>query len=234
MLRNTIKIAETLILRRIDPVLILRKYLAGDYKNTIIPTEKITLSKAFLNVNSKIGNDQTSELYRFSDKTNSGQLIITSNHEQYKYSCDTINNDKPISYCKWCRREIKGIPLGIPISMEKERNSNIVYFNVEDTYDTFGCALASLKRIYSCHYMYKDPLYMDAEQLLHCLYHKMHPNRLGTRIKEAGDWRLLKYNGGPLEDEEYDSEQYQYVQLTNIVTVPIKRQFIKLNIKPVK
>jgi len=235
MSRNPIKITDNLVLRRIDPVIILRKYLAGDFKNVRIPKNKVTLSTAFVNLNQKIGTDQTYEVYRFNDKANSGQIIVTTNHEQYKCAKDNNTKDsnkdsEPVAHCLWCRREIKTNPIGIPISMETDRHTGNVLFNVEDTYDTFGCALASLKRIYSCHYMYKDPLYMDAEQLLHCMYHKMHPDKIGTRIVEAHDWRLLKSNGGPLNDEEYDNNQCVYIQLSNVVLVPIKRQYIKLNL----
>ena len=113
--------------------------------------------------------------------------------------------------------------------METDTKNKTTLFNVEGTYDTFGCALASLKRIYSCHYRYKDPLYMDSEQLLHTMYHKMYPDKIGSRIKEANDWRLLKLNGGPLTDQEYDSEQCEYVKIPNLVTVPVKRQYVKLN-----
>lgn len=222
------------MLRRIDPVLMLRRYLAGEFRQVSVPKGKVKFSTAFVNLNQKIGSDQTSEVYRFNDKTNSGQIIVTTNHEQYKYSKETSNGntdiDKPIPYCGWCRREIKHRPIGIPVLMEVDRHTGTVSFNVEDTYDKFGCALAALKRIYSCHHMYKDPKYMDAEQLLHTMYHKMYPDKIGTRIKEANDWRLCKFNGGPLTDDEFDSEQYEYVQIPNLVLVPVKRQYIKLNL----
>jgi hypothetical protein len=232
MSRTAIKITENLLIRRIDPVVMLRRYLAGEFKNVTMPSDKVILSTAFVNLSQRVWTDQTSETYRFSDKTNSGQVIITTNHEQYRYAKDgsDTGEEKPIAYCLWCRREIKTNPIGIPIEMETDKHTNNIIFNIEDTYDTFGCALAALKKIYSCHYMHKDPLYMDAEQMLHCLYHKMHPDKLGTRILEANDWRLLKNNGGPLEDEEFDNDQCIYVQIPNVVTVPIKRQYIKLNL----
>ena len=222
------------MLRRIDPVLMLRRYLSGEFKNITPPKAKITMSNAFVNLNQRIGSDQTSEIYRFNDKTNSGQLVVTTNHEQYRHNKD-INDGKeskkPIPYCQWCRREIKGDPIGIPISMTVDRITNNATFDVEDTHDTFGCALAMLKRVYSCSRSYRDPLYMDAEQMLHCLYYRMYPDKKGTRIEEAEDWRLLRSNGGPLDDEEYDSKQYKYVKVPNVVTLPIKRQYIKLKLK---
>jgi len=230
---RTIKINETLMLRRIDPVIMLRRYLAGEFKNVKIPAAKVNVSSSFINLNQRIGTDQTSQTYRFSDKTNSGQIIVTTNHEQYKYSKDKAESkstNRPLAHCRWCRREIKTTPLGIPISMELNSNTNNVRFNVEDTYDTFGCAFASLKRIYTCHYMYKDPLYMDAEQLLHCMFYRMYPDKRGIRINEANDWRLLESNGGPLSDSEYDSDKYVYVTTPSIILAPVKRQYVKLRV----
>ncbi len=234
MSRNTIKITETLMLRRIDPIVMLRRYLAGEFRKVTIPNGKVKFSKAFMNLNQRVGSDQTSEIYRFNDKTNSGQIIVTTNHIHYnhaKESRDGKEVEEPVTECKWCRRKIKADKaIGIPISMEVDRHTNKTVFNTEDSFDQFGCALAVLKRVYNCHHMYKDPLYMDAEQMLHCMYHMMYPDKVGTRIKEANDWRLLKLNGGPLDDEEFDSQQHGYVRLPNVVLVPVKRQYIKLNL----
>lgn len=229
MSRNAIKISENLVIRRIDPVAMLQKYLAGEFKNVAITKDSVTLSKAFTNLNQRVGSDQTSEIYRFNDKTNSGQLIVTTNQEQYEYAKDK-KGDQPYTECLWCRREIKTKPIRIPIEMEKDKYSgDTIFRGNDDTFDNFGCALAALKHLYSCHYMYKDPLYMDAEQMLHCLYHMMHPDKMGTRIIEARNWKLLKPRG-PLTDEEFDNEQYGYVELPNVVVVPTKRQFIKLSL----
>ena len=233
MSRSAIKISETLMLRRIDPVVMLRRYLGGEFTKVRIPKDKVKLSSAFINLNQRIGTDQTAKVYRFNDKTNLGQIVVTTNHEQYKYVSDTMdgkNPDKPKIWCLWSRREIIGTPIGIPIIMESDRHTNKVTFQTEDTYANFGCALAGLKRIYSCHRNYKDPLYMDAEQLLHCMYHRMYPDKSGTRIVEAKDWRLLDINGGPLTEEEYDSIQYKYVPIPNVAVIPIKRQYIKLTL----
>ena len=96
MSRNTIKKTENLMLRRIDPVLMYRRYISGEFRNVKIPKSKITISTAFVNLNNKIGVDQNSESYRFNDKTNSSQVIVTTNHEQYSYSKENQSNvNKP-------------------------------------------------------------------------------------------------------------------------------------------
>ena len=236
MSRSAIKMTETLMLRRIDPVDMLRRYLTGEFKKVEIPKDKVKLSSAFVNLNQRIGTDQTSRIYRFSDKINSGQLIVTTNHNNYQYHKDISEGgkvDKLKSYCFWCRREIKGKPIGIVVSMEINSATNEAVFYIEDDYDNFACAFAGLKRFNGCHHMYRDPKYMDAEQLLHCLYYRMYPDKIGTRIKEALDWRLLNINGGPLSNEEYDSDQIEYVEMPNVILPPSKRQYVKLTL-PIK
>ena len=233
MSRSAIKIIETLMLRRIDPIIILRRYLAGDFSKVTIPKDKIKLSSAFININSRIGTDQTAKIYRFNDKTNHGQIIATTNHEEYHYVKETLDGKNPLkpkAWCRWSKREITGKAIGIPVVMETNRRTKEITFKTEDTYKDFGCALAGLKRLYSCHHNYKDPLYMDAEQLLHCMYHIMHPDKVGTRIVEANDWRLLDINGGPLSEKEYDSETYGYIEIPNIIVIPIKRRYVKLTL----
>lgn len=226
MSRNAIKMSENLMLRRIDHVNMYCQYMDGNFKNIKIPKSKVNFSTAFVNLSNKLGTNQTSESYRFSDKTNTGQIIVTTNHQQYKHQ-NLPNTDRPKAFCRWCRRKITGRPIGVPVYMEVNSETNEAMFGIEDTHDTFACALATIKRYYSCKSHYKDPLYMDAQQLLHCMYYRMYPEKSGERIREAKDWRLLHSNNGPLSDEEYDDERYEYLNIANVVLAPVKRQYIK-------
>lgn len=232
MSNAAIKITESLMLRRVDPVDMLKKYLAGEFVRTEIPAEKVSMS-SFVNVDHRIGNDTNAKIYRLTDKTNVGQVIVTTNHDQYSYAKNISDGKQPVkrkNWCLWSKREINEESVGIPVAMEIDRYNNKITFYVEDAYYNFECAIAGLKRLYSCHRNYKDPLYMDAEQMLHCMYYRLYPDRIGTRINEAKDWRLLDINGGPLTEEEYDSDQHKYIQLPNVVIIPIKRQYIKLTV----
>nr|QBK91607.1 MAG: A1L transcription factor/late transcription factor VLTF-2 [Pithovirus LCPAC302] len=228
MSKSAIKMTETLMLRRIDPISMIKRYFVGDFKSTDYPKNSVKISSSFVNLDQKIGENPTSKIYRFKDKTNSGQVVVTTNHKQYTAYKTGI---KTKNICLWSRREIKGEPIGIPVAMETDRHTKETAFWIEDTYYDFSCALAALKRIYLCHHMYKDPLYMDAEQLLHCMYYRMYPDRIGNRIKEAQNWRLLDINGGPLTNDEYNSEECSYVSIPNISMIPVKRQYIKLSAK---
>lgn len=238
MSKSIIKTIKTITLRRIDPVSFLRRYLAGEFVNVKIPVKKIKIS-SFVNLNQKIGTDQTSEIYKFRNKTNSGQMIVTTNHKNFhsktSQSSNSSQNQKTqitpvINYCIWCRRLIKDQPIGIPVSMEHNRKTKETVFYVEDSYCGFSCALAGLKRLRSCHRLYKDPMYMDADQMLHLMYHKAHQTKKGTRIVEAKNWRLLDINGGPLSDSEYDNKSIKYTELSNLVLSSVKRQYIKLKV----
>lgn len=233
MSRNSIKITDTLMLRRIDPVSMIKGYLAGDFKKLGMPQTKVTMSSAFVNLGQRVGTDSSSEIYRFNDKTNQGQLIITTNHEQYKHAKEQSegkNTEPSVVNCKWCNRLIKGPTLGIPISMSVNKHTSEVRFNIIDFHHSFECALATLKRRYSTFRMYKDPLLMDAEQMLHCMYYKMHPKKKGTRIREALDPDLLVNNNGPLTEDEWESDQHTYISVPNVVLVPVKKQYIKLTL----
>ena len=226
----SIKIIETLTLRRIDPVVILQRYLAGNYKNIDFPENKVIISSSTINLN-KIGSDHHSEIYRFSDKTNTHQTIITTNQPQYQHSKNILENKPsklPKILCMWCRRDLTTPPIGIPVSMEIKNET--IYFHTEDAYDTFECAFASLKRLYSCNHIYKDPFYMDSEQMLNCMYKRMYPEET-NKIQEAKDWRLLKSNGGPLSDTDYDNHSHKYITTNSIITLPVKRQYVKINLK---
>ncbi len=231
MSKTVIKISENLMLRRVDPNAIYEAYVKGQYKNLKIPQAKVKVVSTFMDISKKIGNDPSYEVYRLTDKSNTSHVIVTTGHSQYQ-SALTHSEDKAIKCCKWCRRKIEGPSLGIPVIMDIDTRTNKVTFGLldKDHFDRFECMFAVLKRKYSCHHMYKDPLYTDAEQMAHCMYYRMYPNKIGTRIKEANDWDLLHSNGGPLSDEEFDSNTHTYVEIPNLITVPVKKQYIKLNI----
>jgi len=234
MSKSVIKISETFMLRRIDPVCILKNYLKGGYKNLEIPKQKIKSKNKRISLGKNYGDNNSYEIYRFKDKSNSKQVILTTNHLIYKHSVDKIlgqNVERPIVKCLYCKRKINKTPIGIPISMETNNKTKEIKFHVDGTYCNFNCMFADFKRINDTSRIYKDPLYMDAEQLIHVMFHKMYPKQEKKRIREAPDWRLLRENGGPLTDKEFDEGNFVFIPMTSVVQVPVKRQYIKLNIK---
>ena len=231
MSKGVIKGYEQLMLRRVDPVDMLTRYLNSEYMFLTIPEEKVTMA-SYVKMGKSLGNLPTEETYRISDNTVIGKTVITTNHSNYKYFKDKDEKKydvvKPRQRCIYCKRIIVHEPIGIPLEMEYNNVDKNVRFYTDGTYCNFGCAYADLKRQLNVPRSYKDPLYMDSESMLYTMYYDMHPSKIGTRIIEAPDWRLLDENGGPLTSEQFDNNSYKYMQVPTLVTIPAKRQYIKL------
>ena len=117
-------------------------------------------------------------------------------------------------------------PVGLPVAMEI--NGDHVTFTVVDSFCDFGCAFSFLKRQLCLSREYRGPLYMNSEQMLYSMYYRMHPDKVGERIVEKPDWDLLRENGGPLTDEEFDGISAHYVPITSVITVTGKKQYLKV------
>lgn len=240
--RRIIKISETLMLRRVDPVDLLKRYLAGEFSKAKIPQKKVKV-KSTVKIGKSLTFSPEEEVYRLDDRTITGKVILTTNHKNFakkklqltginssSYSKSLSLSDEKHQRCLYCKRFIKGESVGIPLVMERLKNKQLK-FHTEGDYCNFGCALASLKRQIGVSKIYRDPLYQNAECLLKTMFYYMHPDKKGYPLKEAPDWRLSQENGGPLTDEEFDSQCYEYSKVPSLVILPTKRQFIKLKIK---
>lgn len=228
---SIVKITESFMLRRIDPVDILRKYLAGQFKNKKIPEKSVTISNTFVSLGKSLGTNPSSESYRLADKTNTGKVIVTTNHKTYQYEKDKNENrstERPKVLCQYCKRLLTKDHPGIPIEMEVNERTGNAKFYVDGSFCHFGCAYASLKREIGVSKCYRDPLYMDSEQMLYCLYYRVHPDKRGSRINESPDWRLLDENGGPLSSKDFDAGTCEYVKIPQATLLPAKKQYIRL------
>jgi len=232
MSKPMIKVTETFMLRKIIPKEITIKYFKGSYINKKLPTDKVKTNKNFIKLGKQIGSDSSSEIYRFTDKSNNIQTVLTTNHEHYSYIKDKQDGklvDNPLIRCRYCKRNHMKNPIGVPVRMDIDKNNNAV-FSVTDLCCDFGCAFSHLKSINKCDRFYKGPLYMNAEQMLLCLYYRLYPDKRGTHIRSKPHPDLLRSNGGPLTDEEFDRDTAQYFPLSNVTILPTKKQFLKLNI----
>ena len=228
---SILKISETFTIRKIDPKIIATKFFKGDYNNRTLPENKIRTTTALVKIGREIGADKNSEIYSYKDRNNNNQIIYTTNHALYKYVSDTSVRDSPILKCKYCKRGNMKRPIGLPISMTIDKtNPEQVCFHVVDAFCDFGCAFTHLKRRTGESRSYRGPLYSNAEQLLHCLYYRVYPDRIGKTIKDKPDWDLLRENGGPLTNEEFDAEGSEYVPIPSMLLLPSKKQYLKLNI----
>jgi hypothetical protein len=231
-IKSVIHVNENFTIRKIIPKEIASRYFKGEFDNRSLPDFKIKTSNALVKLGKDIGKDAASEVYRFIDRGNNNQTILTTNHSLYKYSIDLYNGktpDCPIVKCKYCKRTILKKPIGLPISMNISEDE--VSFTVIDSYCDFGCAFSNLKRKNCESRLYRGPLYMNAEQLLYCMFYRMYPDRIGQSIKEKPDWDLLRENGGSLTDGEFDSEISEYVSIPSLIILPSKKQYLKLHLK---
>ena len=223
----------TLLLRSVDPILVLKKYLSGDYKSLKLP-KKTKLESKVVVVETNIGTNFESEIYEYIDWSNSRRRIATTNHEQYAIVRDRLNNnpkleqfgelpETKIKICHWCRRrDFKQPIVGLPIRMEYQPNKHLFIFSVTMSFCSFGCAYALVQKEMSAPCNIRDSTYTDAETLLLRMFGVLHP---GKKLVAAPDWKLLQLNGGPLRDEDFDSNHYHFRITSNIIMLPIKQLY---------
>lgn len=223
-------VSENFSLRKIDPKDMAIKFFKGEYVNRKLPETRIKSGGTLLKISKNVGKDITSEIYRFKDKNNTNQTIYTTNHDLYKFHTDKTG-EKPNIRCKYCKRSNLKNPMGLPISMEihETEEDSKIYFTVIDSFCDFGCTFSYLKRKTGQSRLYSGPLYSNAEQILYCLYYRIYPDKFGEDIKSKDDWDLLKENGGPLSDEEFDSGSAQYFNIPSVTVAPVKKQYFKYN-----
>tara|TARA_R110002153_G_scaffold160473_1_gene312830 strand:- start:574 stop:1269 length:696 start_codon:yes stop_codon:yes gene_type:complete len=220
------RVAENFTIRKISPKDIAARFFKGEYVNRTLPQKKIKNIAPLMKIGKNVGDNVSSEIYRFKDKGNNNQTIYTTNHSLYNYSISE-NTELPIIKCKYCKRNIMKNPVGLPISMEFSGGD--VSFTVIDSFCDFGCTFSYLKRKNGENRCYRAPLYENAEQILYAFYYRIYPDRVGKNIKDKDDWDLLRENGGPLSNEEFDNENSVYVPIPSVNIIHTKRQFFKLN-----
>jgi len=226
------RVSDSFSLRKIDPKAIAFKFFKGEYVDRKLPDSRIKDSGTFIKISKDVGKNVNSEIFRFKDKNNNNQTIYTTNHKLYDYYTND-SDEIPNIRCKYCKRTILKNPMGLPISMEitreKDGNPPKISFTTIDAFCDFGCTFSHLKRKTGQSRIYNGPLYSNAEQILYCLYYRVHPDKLGENINEKPDWELLKENGGPLTNEEFDNETSEYFSVPSVTVAPVKKQYFKIN-----
>lgn len=241
-------ITPTFLLKGIDPIKILSDYIGGKYNNmvNINLKPKITKSVTPISIVPKYGTSTEDQIYIYKDKSNINQTVVTTNHEAYTRVKAYYNNEglqrsqimkvgteastEITKECMWCRTEIKGEALGIPISIEilqdrvTEEKAYVFHIDGNDDYCCFECCFSGYKRLNPSSVIYRDPLYMDAEQMLKFMYSCIYPH--AGPLREAQDYRLLKRNNGPLTEKEFFNETHAYVRTSNIILLPAKIEYL--------
>jgi len=221
---TVIRVSENFTIRKLDPKEITRKYFNGDYSNRKLPASKIKKKVDSVKMGKEIGQKECSEVFQFKDRNNNYQTIFTTNHNLYQKE-----EENTIVKCKYCKRKILKNHLGLPIRVEKKGEELI--FHILDSFCDFGCAFSFLKRKNFESRLFKSSSYINSEQLLYFFFYSVFPEKEGEKIREKPDWDLLRENGGPLTDEEFDSGSIQFIPTPNVILSPSKKQYIKINSK---
>jgi len=222
-----LSVTPTFLLRKIDPHQIYEQYIQGQYANIKLPPEKITISTTPIVVQPTVGNSPESDVYTYRTKSNTIQTVVTTNHTRYQI-CTTSGAETPDGgECDWCWKEFKHKAVGIPVQVDyiRDNGETITKYYVDGCMCSFECTLAELKKHYALSYRYRDPLYIDSEQLLRNLYSTMYPN--AGFLRPAPDFHLLRRRGGSLNYDEFHDKKHTYERTPNVVVAPLKVQYLK-------
>lgn len=180
------------------------------------------------------GNSTDSPIYTFKDKNNIPVVVYTTNHSNYEVYTEKGHLPEG-GTCDWCRVAFSQIATGIPLAHNKvtrlvQNDTNfqlksVDIFWVHGTFCSFECALAEI-RVYTNHSTLETMgVYTTAEGLLKMLFMLTHPNKF--LLRAAPYYKLLKSNGGSMDDAQFRSNNHKYIVTSNVVIAPAKIQFIE-------
>ena len=104
MSKQSIKVNEKFMIRRIDPVDMISRYLQGEYDDLEEPPQKIKTGNNFVSLGRNIGESPNDEIYKIRDKNNNKQIVVTTNQVIFKHISNPNNSETqhPIIKCKYC------------------------------------------------------------------------------------------------------------------------------------
>lgn len=125
-------------------------------------------------------------------------------------SCGAVFTSEPDNGpCWYCRREVKPeSKVGIVLRVRDDRFHHFLIIDIEGRACNTSCALKFVKDHSGEHICYEG-----REIAMHQINEICAP---GTRLVPAPDWRLLKTNGGPLSDEDFDKEVRKFIPTSNL------------------
>jgi|SRR6056297_564006 len=112
-----------------------------------------------------------------------------------------VNNGKTITRCDYCRDEIKGVNIGLPVKSSYDPVSKITTFTCTGSTGHFECSKAMIRK-------YKNSImYENSENLLYVMFNICYPN---SEMKLCREWYLHENWGGVLTSEEFHSSDHVY------------------------
>lgn len=186
-----------------------RRLLTTNHPNYIVAKQLI---------NDQAKTQEGSRLQEQGSKIQEGSKSLDPSEACMRQITD-LPNTRP---CIWCRR-IKPNAGTIPQTMIEDTRNNLYIFQGSLTAHSLNCALAYCEYKQSVPWNMRDYNLSEAAKLVRFLFDLMHP---GKRLKAALSWELLDYNGGPLTEEEYDQNTYNFIKTPNIVLLPFKEIWV--------
>jgi hypothetical protein len=220
-----ITIIPTISLFRIRPDVILAEYLRGGFFGLKAPSSGETIVGIKEVLTPSFDSDPDKPIYSCRD-TKSGTETIVATTNCRNYEVVNLRGEQPVGgLCQYCRKDFSHASVGIPIYVDTsydEHGRLLITFFTDGIFHGFRCGLA---QIFLFPDEYQDQ-YPGSETNLIQMYTLMHPT--GPPLTPANDYRLHVRNGGSLDDEKWETEEYRYVQMPNITISPIKRNFVRV------
>lgn len=204
----------TFALPKVDPVKVLAKYNAGYYENFRLPRFHIEGRSLGSLFKPSYGSDTNADIFTYRDKAGRESIVVSSN----------CHRGSGPYRCHYCRRDFTTEPLGYVVSTSSYdlNEQQHLAFQTEGIFDLWSCVLAYI--------LAGGPA-----------FERLHPHALSNTVglyrlqcpeapplKPSNDWRLLKCNGGPLDDENWEPvAETKYIHLPNVKVVPARSLFLK-------
>lgn len=216
-------------LRGVEPNAIYTNYVKGVYsKCKLEGFDRANDNSSLIRLVEANGTSYLSRRYEFIDTSNTKQMIVTTNHENF-VNDNNMNKGKQKKVkliCRSCRNdEFKHPPIGRPLMIESNPfNPCIVTITTEGTFCRLECVLEFVQRYNSGGPKLRSINMVDSETIVHVMNDLLYP---GTKLKRSMDFWLWDKNGGPLSEEEFFSDSHYYYELPQIIIKHAKVEYMK-------
>lgn len=211
---------------RVDPEKVVALYNEGRYVDHRIRGMSSTISGIRRVFNPTFTSDKNEGVFSFRDKSGSETVIATTNAIKHRAERETKQPPKG-GRCHYCRLEFTHESVGVVLGKTDyhyEGQLRTVMFT-DGTFDDFRCALAYIEDLPDHARRFHPNMLTDTTML----YSLMHPK--GPILQKANDWRLLKENGGSLDQDIWKDEQYRFVELADVMVEQARVPFMRFSSK---
>ena len=208
----------TIFLPKIDPATLVAAYQAGHYVSVRYPTDKpLLILAAAPELNRTVSTSTDEETYLLREPGCANKIITTLGHEAY-----VLGDVKESGRCLNCLEDYSTGGCGIFIKYEFLGGKYHIFHSDSTELCSANCQYTFLKSPYCRH----DNLYDNSILYLQTWFNLIYP---GRELVGAPDVRLLKMRGGPVGDVEYRAPKHVFIRTTNVIFVPVKIIYYKIN-----